>query len=216
MLGSEAPQLQSSVFNVQQANSLTVQHCQTTTPSPSTAILVQVLAQGVVQQLFAGSHVEGLVGSQACASSPLTADAAPASRGGCWGCHLHVGSWAALGLEWRCPFSFKAAEVPLSCLFFQLHVLKNFCLVFIFLHTAKPSRISFMFKFKSSRGTLPMQWMMASTIPWCRGLLLTPTLTEPGQGLIEVWHILCSRLDDHICWVACNSLMTCLLTFGAD
>ena len=46
MLGSEAPQLQSSVFNVQQANSLTVQHCNTTTPSPSTAILVQVLAQG--------------------------------------------------------------------------------------------------------------------------------------------------------------------------
>ena len=29
-----------------------------------------------------------------------------------------------------------------------------------------------MFKFKSSRGTLPMQWMMASTIPWCRGLLV--------------------------------------------
>ena len=108
MLGSEAPQLQSSVFNVQQANSLTVQHCKTTTPSlspsPSTAILVQVLAQGVVQQLFAGSHVEGLVGSQACASTYQawgleTADAAPASRGGCWGCNLHVGSWAALGLE---------------------------------------------------------------------------------------------------------------------
>ena len=29
-----------------------------------------------------------------------------------------------------------------------------------------------MFKFRSSRGTLPMQWMMASTIPWCRGLLV--------------------------------------------
>ena len=104
MLGSEAPQLQSSVFNVQQANSLTVQHCKTTTPSPSTAIWVQVLAQGVVQQLFAGSHVEGPVGSQACASTYQawgleTANAAPASRGGSWGCNLHVGCWAALGLE---------------------------------------------------------------------------------------------------------------------
>ena len=29
-----------------------------------------------------------------------------------------------------------------------------------------------MFKLKSSRGTLPMQWMMASTIPWCRSLLV--------------------------------------------
>ena len=52
MLGSEAPQLQSSVFNVQQANSLTVQH-KTTTPSPPTTILAQVLAQGVVQQWVA-------------------------------------------------------------------------------------------------------------------------------------------------------------------
>ena len=103
MLGSEAPQLQSSVFNVQQANSLTVQHCKTTTPSlspsPSTAILVQVLAQGVVQQLFAGSHVEGLVGSQACASTYQawgleTAVADPASRGS-WECNLHAGCWTA-------------------------------------------------------------------------------------------------------------------------
>ena len=45
MLGSEAPQLQSSVFNVQQANSLTVQHCKTTIPSSTSSSSVASLAQ---------------------------------------------------------------------------------------------------------------------------------------------------------------------------
>ena len=134
MLGSEAPQLQSSVFNVQQANSLTVQHCNTTTPSPSTAILVQVLAQGadMLRALW------------------LPRPVLPPIRHGGWRQQLLLQppeevaggtiSMLAAGLllDWS-DGVLSAAKFQryLSLVFVQLYFLKNFCLVFIFLTYSK-------------------------------------------------------------------------------